>query len=446
MTLYGAARLGEYRPNERDPKTDGGDPAPPDGDPQEEIPIEMKGAAASTGVTAFLPSNGGVGGGYFRLRGHTHYEYTNHLGNVLATTSDRKLSIQSGSISYAADVLTLTDYYAFGQAIAARGYAGSSYTYGYQGQEKAEEIYASAVTYKYRVEDSRIGRFFSVDPLTGKYPFYSPYQFSGNRVVDMVELEGLEPANPPLEGMEHETHLAPMEGQEQYGDQKWEWDSNGKAAGVTPGWELANMPTHTCVGQTWKTYLKSKAIDIISFPQRQGDLLKLVGFGGSLSGSLGPLNATLEADDTGTNEYNHQSSIKLETSGLGLGTNYLNGVYEDAQAGNPFSNLIGADVNCYLLLDWGNNGRDNLPLSISSASEDGRVSLDMISSFSAGIIFYEYNWTSQELKLGFSAGLKLRSRPKLTPKSPSPDAAIQHVYTIGQYSQPLHTVQPPFFK
>ncbi len=85
--------------------------------------------------------------------------------------------------------------YAFGQAIAARGYAGSSYTYGYQGQEKAEEIYASAVTYKYRVEDSRIGRFFSVDPLTGKYPFYSPYQFSGNRVVDMVELEGLEPAS-----------------------------------------------------------------------------------------------------------------------------------------------------------------------------------------------------------------------------------------------------------
>ncbi len=42
--------------------------------------------------------------------------------------------------------------------------------------------------------DARIGRFLSIDPLAVKYPFYSPYAFSGNRVIDMVELEGLEPA------------------------------------------------------------------------------------------------------------------------------------------------------------------------------------------------------------------------------------------------------------
>ncbi len=45
------------------------------------------------------------------------------------------------------------------------------------------------------MHDPRIGRFFSVDPLTAKYPYYSPYQFSGNRPIDKVELEGLEPAN-----------------------------------------------------------------------------------------------------------------------------------------------------------------------------------------------------------------------------------------------------------
>ncbi len=43
------------------------------------------------------------------------------------------------------------------------------------------------------MHDPRIGRFFAVDPLTGKYPFYSPYAFSGNRVIDAIELEGLEP-------------------------------------------------------------------------------------------------------------------------------------------------------------------------------------------------------------------------------------------------------------
>jgi hypothetical protein len=37
-----------------------------------------------------------------------------------------------------------------------------------------------------------IGRFLTLDPLTSKYPQNSPYSFSANRVIDGVELEGLE--------------------------------------------------------------------------------------------------------------------------------------------------------------------------------------------------------------------------------------------------------------
>ena len=48
------------------------------------------------------------------------------------------------------------------------------------------------------MHDPRIGRFFAVDPLTAKYPWYTPYQFSGNKVIHMVELEGLEEALSPL--------------------------------------------------------------------------------------------------------------------------------------------------------------------------------------------------------------------------------------------------------
>ena len=51
----------------------------------------------------------------------------------------------------------------------------------------------NSVNYKYRMHDPRIGRFFAVDPLSPKYPWYSSYQFSGDRVVDAVELEGKEP-------------------------------------------------------------------------------------------------------------------------------------------------------------------------------------------------------------------------------------------------------------
>lgn len=42
------------------------------------------------------------------------------------------------------------------------------------------------------MHDPRVGRFFAIDPLDDKYPHNSPYAFSENRVIDMVELEGLE--------------------------------------------------------------------------------------------------------------------------------------------------------------------------------------------------------------------------------------------------------------
>lgn len=42
------------------------------------------------------------------------------------------------------------------------------------------------------MHDPRVGRFFAVDPLTAKYPYYTPYSFSGNKVIAFIELEGLE--------------------------------------------------------------------------------------------------------------------------------------------------------------------------------------------------------------------------------------------------------------
>ena len=50
----------------------------------------------------------------------------------------------------------------------------------------------NSVNYKYRMHDPRIGRFFAIDPLASKYPHNSPYAFSENRLIDGVELEGLE--------------------------------------------------------------------------------------------------------------------------------------------------------------------------------------------------------------------------------------------------------------
>ncbi len=72
--------------------------------------------------------------------------------------------------------------------------SSDSYRYGFQGQEKDDEIKGegNSLNYTFRMHDPRVGRFFAVDPLAPKYPHNSPYAFSENRVIDAVELEGLE--------------------------------------------------------------------------------------------------------------------------------------------------------------------------------------------------------------------------------------------------------------
>ena len=90
------------------------------------------------------------------------------------------------------------------------------YRYGFQGQEKDDEIKngeGTSLNYEYRMHDPRVGRFFAVDPLTSKYPHYSPYSFSGNRVIDNIELEGLE--NTPIPqpgGRQRVAYLNPSSG------------------------------------------------------------------------------------------------------------------------------------------------------------------------------------------------------------------------------------------
>jgi RHS repeat-associated protein len=75
-----------------------------------------------------------------------------------------------------------------------------SYRYGFQGQEKDDELKGegNSLNYTYRMHDPRIGRFFARDPLANEYPWYSPYSFGGNKVIRFVELEGLEEKNPTL--------------------------------------------------------------------------------------------------------------------------------------------------------------------------------------------------------------------------------------------------------
>jgi len=70
------------------------------------------------------------------------------------------------------------------------------YRYGFQGQEKDDEVKGegNSINYKFRMHDPRVGRFFATDPLEPNYPWNSPYVFAENDVIRFLDLEGLEKA------------------------------------------------------------------------------------------------------------------------------------------------------------------------------------------------------------------------------------------------------------
>jgi RHS repeat-associated protein len=73
----------------------------------------------------------------------------------------------------------------------------SKYKYGFNGKEidKGDEGMGgggSTYDYGFRIYNSNLGRFLSVDPLSKSYPWYTPYQFAGNKPIRCVDLDGLE--------------------------------------------------------------------------------------------------------------------------------------------------------------------------------------------------------------------------------------------------------------
>jgi len=70
-----------------------------------------------------------------------------------------------------------------------------SYRYGFNGKEHDKDFNSATgaiYDYGFRIYDSRIAKFLSVDPLTGSYPWYTPYQFAGNKQIWAIDMDGLE--------------------------------------------------------------------------------------------------------------------------------------------------------------------------------------------------------------------------------------------------------------
>lgn len=134
---------------------------------------------------------------YSHEQAHKYYEMSNHLGNVLTVITDKKEPLSSNGTDvdgYTVFIVNSTDYTGFGVEMDGRKFETDFYRYSFQGQEKDDEIKGegNSLNYRFRMHDSRVGRFFAIDPLSPKYPFYTPYSFSGNQLIAFIELEGLE--------------------------------------------------------------------------------------------------------------------------------------------------------------------------------------------------------------------------------------------------------------
>ncbi|SIQ10805.1 DUF4329 domain-containing protein, partial [Chryseobacterium sp. RU33C] len=152
-------------------------------------------------------------GYYDALLNQYIYNYTDHLGNVrLSYTDTNKDGViqprqyfQSQcedipwdpfnppsciSIWKPGEIVEVNNYYPFGLLHNYTATTQNAYQYKYQEQELQETGFYS---FKWRQYMPDVGRFFNIDPLAETYPTWGPYVFSGNRVIDARELEGLEP-------------------------------------------------------------------------------------------------------------------------------------------------------------------------------------------------------------------------------------------------------------
>jgi RHS repeat-associated protein len=70
--------------------------------------------------------------------------------------------------------------------------AGNNYRYGFNGKEKDDDIAGESVNLNYdaRIYDTRIAKWFSIDPLQSKYPGESPYIFTSDNPISFADLDG----------------------------------------------------------------------------------------------------------------------------------------------------------------------------------------------------------------------------------------------------------------
>jgi len=135
------------------------------------------------------------------------YNYTDHLGNVRLSYSDKnkKGSVQfsyqesywdssRGVIAYrwASDLVEENNYYPFG--LKHKGYNDGqvqpNYKYAFGGKERQTELGLDWSDFGARNYDATLGRWMNMDPLSEKYFSFSPFNYCLNNPILFIDPDG----------------------------------------------------------------------------------------------------------------------------------------------------------------------------------------------------------------------------------------------------------------
>ncbi len=91
-------------------------------------------------------------------------------------------------------ITSIFGYDPFGMVLVGRSWSiESQYRYGFNGKEKDDEVKGDGNQYDYgfRIYDPRLGRFLSIDPLSSRFAWQSPYAYAYNSPIYIIDFKGL---------------------------------------------------------------------------------------------------------------------------------------------------------------------------------------------------------------------------------------------------------------
>ncbi|MCC5919027.1 MAG: RHS repeat-associated core domain-containing protein, partial [Cryomorphaceae bacterium] len=112
------------------------------------------------------------------------YQYSNHLGSAALELNE------------AAEIISYQEYHPFGSTsyeLHTNDSEVSLKRYQYVGKERDGE--SGLYYYGARYYADWLCRFVSVDPLKDDYPYYTTYQYAGNKPITSIDVDGLEAEN-----------------------------------------------------------------------------------------------------------------------------------------------------------------------------------------------------------------------------------------------------------